>query len=100
VAGIKKLAKSAGVAPEAVEDILSAIVRFARTGERVSLKGFGAFYSQLHPGRTQITPLVEGGKVTYTDRTILKFKPSKALKQRMNRQPINKQGAKKTNGKR
>jgi nucleoid DNA-binding protein len=99
VAGIKKLAKSAGVSPEAVEDVLSAIVRLARAGERVSLRGFGAFWSQLHPGRTQITPLVPGGAVTYSDRRLLKFKPSLALKQRMNRQPA--KGKKKVaNGKR
>lgn len=83
--GGRALARAAGVKPEVIDDVFAAIVRLTRAGERVSLRGFGAFWAGIHPGRTQITPLVEGGKCTYGDRVIMKFKPSTALKQRMNR---------------
>jgi nucleoid DNA-binding protein len=83
--GGRALARAAGVKPEVIDDVFAAIVRLTRDGARVSLRGFGAFWAGIHPGRTQITPLVEGGSVTYGDRVIMKFKPSTALKQRMNR---------------
>lgn len=84
MAGGRALSKASGVPKSAIDDVFSAIVRLTRKGKRVSIRGFGTFYAHLHRGRTQITPLVQGGKVTYSDRLVLKFKPSLSAKQRMN----------------
>lgn len=86
MAGMKELAKAAGFQrASVVEDVFEVIMKMVERGEPVTIRGFGTFRRQIHRGRTQITPLVEGGKVTYKDRWVLKFKPSDAAKDRINR---------------
>jgi len=96
VAGPKELAKTAGLRNASiVEDVFEVIMKHIERGDTVTIRGFGTFRRDIHKGRTQVTPLVEGGEVTYRDRYVLKFKASTLVKDRINRTPPPKRKRKK-----
>lgn len=79
------IAKRCDLTVSKVDEIFDVILRLVAKGERVTIRGFGAFERKVHKGRTQITPIVAGGSATYPDRYLLKFKPASTAKERFNR---------------
>jgi integration host factor subunit beta len=79
------IAKLCDLPTAKVDEIFDVILRLVAKGERVTIRGFGAFERKVHKGRTQITPIVKDGSVTYPDRFLLKFRPGATAKERFNR---------------
>jgi len=76
------IAKAVGLETHEVINVFDTILAMTRRGERVTISGFGSFNRHIHKGRTQVTPLVAEGEVTYPDKYILKYKPSDTAKER------------------
>lgn len=81
----KTIAQLCKLKPSQVINVFRAIQRIVGRGETVTIRCFGRFERVVHRGRTQETPLVEGGSVTYGDRNLMKFRPSRDTKDRMNK---------------
>jgi len=86
MAGIRDIAKAAGVKPEDVSDIFEAIFKLAKSGEQVRVSGFGTFDKRKFPGRTLQSPVINDGEATtYGPSFRIAFKQSDQCKRRLNR---------------
>lgn len=86
MAGIRDIAKAAGVKPEDVSDVFEAIFKLAKKGDQVRVAGFGTFEKRSFPGRTLQSPVINDGEVTtYGPSYRIAFKQSDQCKRRLNR---------------
>lgn len=77
MAGLKDIARKAGVRPEYVERVVDAIVELIAEGnDFVVLRNFGTFRRHHQPAREVISPQLPGGKATVPEKTVIKFKHS------------------------
>lgn len=53
-------------------------------GKRVIIPGLGTFSTRLMKGRTVESPALPGGKATFGDQTILRFRPSEHARRFLN----------------
>lgn len=62
------------------------IIEVLRTGETVTITGFGNFRARMLKGRTLKSPLLKkkGGKVTFGDRLVMRFHASASAKKVLN----------------
>lgn len=85
MAGIRDIAKGAGVKTDVVVDIFEEIFRQVRRGETVKVAGFGSFVKKMFPGRTQTSPVINNGKpFKFPDSYRLAFSSSVQAKKRLN----------------
>jgi nucleoid DNA-binding protein len=89
------IAKACKLDVPTIEGVFEAILLAVARGERVAIRGFGSFERKTHLGRTQTTPIMTGGSITYPDKTIIKFKASDTAKERLNRKKASKKKTKK-----
>ena len=66
-----------------VSGMLDEIVSALETGQRVELRNFGTFYPRHRPAHQGRNPKT-GESVSVSDRTALRFKIGKDLKERLN----------------
>ena len=85
MASTTTIARLCGLTPRQVFDVFRAIHRIVSRGECVKIRGFGRFDRKIHKGRTQMTPLVENGLVTYGDMKVMRFSQSPKSRMMMNR---------------
>lgn len=86
MAGIRDIAKAAGVKPEDVTDVFEAVFKLAKKGDPVRIAGFGSFEKRKHPGRTISSPVInEGEETTYGPSYRIAFRQSDQCKRRLNR---------------
>lgn len=67
----------------AVSTILEHMSRTLASGERIEVRGFGSFSVSCKPPRTGRNPAT-GQSVEIETRYVLRFKPGKALRERVN----------------
>ena len=67
-----------------VERIIDSMVWALRDGDKVELRGFGSFTTHLRPPRIGRNPRT-GASVNIPPKRILRFKPSKELKELINK---------------
>ena len=67
-----------------VKVILDRIARALVDGDRVELRGFGAFSARVTPARTSRNPR-SGASVQVAAKTAVRFKPGKTMQARLNR---------------
>lgn len=67
-----------------VDTIFDSVVRALRAGEKIEIRGFGSFRTRQRQPRTGRNPKT-GAKVDVPAKTIPYFKPSKELKDLINR---------------
>lgn len=85
MAGIRDIAKAAGVKPEEVSDVFEAVFQFIRNGDQVRVSGFGSFDRKTFPGRTVESPVINDGKPTRYGKTYrIIFRTSDQAKRRLN----------------
>jgi integration host factor subunit beta len=70
-----------------VDAVLSEITDALARGERVELRGFGAFSTKQRPARTGRNPRT-GDKVSVTEKLVPSFKTGKEIRERLNRKPM------------
>jgi integration host factor subunit beta len=70
-----------------VDAILGEITDALARGERVELRGFGAFSTKQRPARTGRNPRT-GDKVPVTEKLVPFFKTGKEMRERLNRKPM------------
>lgn len=86
MAGIRDIAKSAGLKVEDVVDVFEAVFQLAKSGEQVRVSGFGTFEKKKFPGRTLKSPVInDGEETTYGPSYRISFKSSEQCKRRLNR---------------
>lgn len=77
-----KIAESAGLskvdAKKALEAALEIITDAVKAGDKVSLIGFGTFYTTVRPARQGKNPRT-GESITIPEKTIVKFKAGSDL---------------------
>jgi integration host factor subunit beta len=69
-----------------VDAILDEITRALARGDRVELRGFGAFSVKQRPARTGRNPRT-GEQVKVTEKVVPYFKTGKEMRERLNRRP-------------
>ena len=69
-------------AEASVSTILSAIAKTLTDGERVEIRGFGAFVVNYRPPRTGRNPAT-GASVQVSEKHVLRFKPGKDMRLRV-----------------
>jgi integration host factor subunit beta len=69
-----------------VDAILDEITRALARGDRVELRGFGAFSVKSRPARLGRNPRT-GEQVKVTEKVVPYFKTGKEMRERLNRQP-------------
>jgi nucleoid DNA-binding protein len=96
MAGLKDIAKEAGLNPlkveggasvntlALIEEMFKLIIEKCAAGEKVRIKDFGTFGARLNKGRKLKTPLMEGGEVKFGDILLLKFRQSGTSKKQLN----------------
>lgn len=87
MAGIRDVARNAGVSAEAAKNIFAAIVTML--GENadmiVKIQGFGSFRLVTRSGRTQVSPIINGGAPMEVGEMLgIKFHSSNLSKHRVN----------------
>ena len=96
MAGIRDIAKGAGVKTDVIVDIFEEIFRQIRRGETVKIAGFGSFVKKMFPGRTQTSPVINDGKpFKFPDSFRLAFSSSVQAKKRLNMKRKKKKAGKK-----
>lgn len=85
MAGIRDIAKAAGIKAEVVSDVFEAVFQLVRAGEQVRVSGFGSFDRKTFAGRTVQSPVINDGKpTTYGETYRIGFRQSDQAKRRMN----------------
>jgi nucleoid DNA-binding protein len=85
MAGIRDIAKAAGVKAEVVSDVFEAVFQFIKAGEQVRVSGFGSFDRKTFPGRVVESPVINDGKPTrYGETYRVTFRTSDQAKRRLN----------------
>lgn len=85
MAGIRDIAKAAGVKAEVVSDVFEAVFQFIKAGEQVRVSGFGSFDRKTFPGRVVESPVINDGKPTrYGETYRITFRASDQAKRRLN----------------
>jgi nucleoid DNA-binding protein len=85
MAGIRDIAKAAGLKPEVVSDVFEAVFQLVKTGEQVRVAGFGSFDRKTYPGRTVQSPVINDGTPTSFGETYrIAFRQSDQAKRRLN----------------
>lgn len=69
---------------ETIKRFFAGVLEVVRRGERVSVPGFGIFKAILWKGQSHDTPIIPGGKLSYPDIWILKFKQSSTARKFLN----------------
>jgi DNA-binding protein HU-beta len=79
---VNVIAQKAGMtkvdAKKAVEAFMEASAEALRSGERISLVGFGTFYTTKHPERKGRNPQ-SGQEIIIPEKTVVKFKAGAEL---------------------
>jgi integration host factor subunit beta len=70
-----------------VEAILGGIADALERGERVELRGFGAFSARQRQARSGRNPRT-GDKVSVTEKLVPFFRTGKEMRERLNRAPV------------
>lgn len=100
MAGIRDIAKAAGLKPEDVSDVFEAVFKLVKAGELVRVQGFGSFEKKKFPGRTLTSPVINDGEpTTFGPSYRVAFKQSDQCKRRMNRTLLKKKTTTKKKGK-
>jgi nucleoid DNA-binding protein len=102
---IQKAAKEAGVdqvicphcgakfsTAETIKRFFKGVLELIRRGERVTIPDFGNFKAIIWKGRSHSTPIIPGGKLSFKDTWILKFKQGKNAREFLNA-PVNKEAS-------
>lgn len=86
MAGIKDIARGAGVRKEDVVDVFEEILRLVKRGETAKIVGFGSFQKKSFPGRTITSSVINDGEPTQFGKSLrIAFKQSEGAKKRMNK---------------
>lgn len=64
--------------------LFEVIVERTAKGGVVAVRGFGTFEAKVFKGRTLNSPLMKGGKVSFPDALVLRFRQSPAAKKMIN----------------
>ena len=81
MAGIKKLARRAGLQTDDVRSVFDALTVTLAEGESVRVPNFGTFSPQIQEPRTVNSPVLPEGAATSPRRKIIRFKMSLALRE-------------------
>lgn len=68
---------------EVVQQLLDTVTDHVADGDQVILRNFGAFQVKRAKAKVGRNPAVPGSEVTIPERTIVKFKPGKEMKDRV-----------------
>lgn len=88
MAGIKDVARSAGVSPEVVKDIFAAMINMMGQdgSDSVKVQGFGSFRVNTIAARTVASPVINGGEpLALQPQLSIKFTPSALARRRLNK---------------
>ena len=85
---IKEIANKTGFtvkqASEACDAFISVIKDAMKSGEKLSITGFGSFEGKVRPARDAINPAT-GDRISLPETRIPAFKPAKLLKEELNK---------------
>lgn len=85
MSGLVEVAKESGVKPDVITNVFETILSMVASGDKVRIKGFGAFERRKYKGRTLTSSAVNDGEpITYPDSHVLKFRQSGLAKRRLN----------------
>lgn len=85
MAGIREIAKAAGLKAEVVSDVFEAVFQLVKGGEQVRVAGFGSFDRKTFPGRTVKSPVInEGAPTSFGETYRIAFRQSDQAKRRLN----------------
>ncbi len=79
IEAVTKVCDSKRQAGEAVNELLDAVTKALRGGQKVTLTGFGTFSVSKRSARTGVNPRT-GAKIKISARNVPKFKAGKSLK--------------------
>jgi len=94
---IKQLAKKIGLSPivcscgrrihimDALMAFFELIVKECREGNTVRIKNFGTFAAKEYKGRKLVTPVMDGGEISFGDSLALRFRQSQVAKMKLNK---------------
>ena len=85
MAGLKDIAKTAGINDDLAERIIEAIGATLERGEAVRIRGLGSFTPVEKGERTFKTSVMHGRSTTKPAHTAIKFSSSTILNKRLNR---------------
>lgn len=86
MAGIREVARHAGIQPGQAQDLFQAVATMLGSGDydHITIKGFGTFRLKKVPSRVLQTPIIDGGKpIRTTEGHTIHFSPSDAAKGRV-----------------
>ena len=66
------------------KEIFSIILERVAKGDKVNVRGFGAFEAKMFKGRTLSSPLMKGGSINFRDQLVLRFRQSQSAKHKIN----------------
>lgn len=81
-----------------IDSVVGAIFDSLSVGRHVSLRGFGTFEVCVAKSKIGRNPNIPGSEVRIPDRCVVKFRPSKELKERVARVPVDKVALLKNHG--
>jgi len=80
----QKIAEKVGVSKKEAENMLAAFVEITvatlKSGDEVTISGFGAFSAKVRAGRVGVNPQNPSQKIQIPSVTVPKFKAGKGLK--------------------
>ena len=81
MAGIKRVARRAGLQTEDVRAVFDAVTVLLSAGEPVKVPNFGTFISVVQEPRKVTSPVLPGGEAMGPRRKVVRFKMSPILRQ-------------------
>lgn len=76
MAGAHELAKLTGQKQEVITDVFDALLNLVRSGERVTIRGFGSFFEVTRGPRVVKSPVLKNGFAPVREAKVLRFRPA------------------------
>ena len=80
MAGIKNLARRAGLQTDDVQSVFDALTVLLSTGEDIRIPNFGTFQAKVQEPRKINSPVLPDGEVTSPRRRVIRFRMSSNLR--------------------